>query len=60
MTGVTMIDDTLKEIRFVFNVGLLHSPYVGIYQQKNNYKYPIFIHTCREREKIREMEKIYM
>ena len=57
-----MIDDTLKEIRFVFNVGLLHSPYVGIYQKKNNYKYPIFKHTYThwEREKIREMEKIYM
>ena len=62
MTGVTMIDDTLKEIRFVFNVGLLHSPYVGIYQKKNNYKYTIFKHTYThwEREKIREMEKIYM
>ena len=29
-----MIDDTLKEIRFVFNVGLLHSPYVSIYQKR--------------------------
>ena len=60
MTGVTMIDDTLKEIRFVFNVGLLHSPYVGIYQKKNNYKYPIFKHTYThswERERIREMKK---
>ena len=57
-----MIDDTLKEIRFVFNVGLLHSPYVGIYQKKNNYKYPIFKHTYThsgERENKRD-EKIYM
>ena len=45
-----MIDDTLKEIRFVFNVGLLHSPYVGIYQKKR-------ATTSRERERIREMKK---
>ena len=53
-----MIDDTLKEIRFVFNVGLLHSPYVGIYQKKNNYKYPIFKHTYTQRERERERENV--
>lgn len=63
MTGVTMIDDTLKEIRFVFNVGLLHSPYVIIYIKKEQLQVSnlqTHIYTLREREKIREMEKIYM
>lgn len=58
-----MIDDTLKEIRFVFNVGLLHSPYVIIYIKKEQLQVSnlqTHIYTLREREKIREMEKIYM
>ena len=63
MTGVTTIDDTLKEIRFVFNVGLLHSPYVGIYQKKEQLQVSnlqTHIYTLLgERENKRD-EKIYM
>ena len=56
-----MIDDTLKEIRFVFNVGLLHSPYVGIYQKKEQLQVSnLQTHIYTLRERIREMKKIYM
>ena len=54
-----MIDDTLKEIRFVFNVGLLHSPYVGIYQKKRTTTSIQSSNAHRERENKRD-EKIYM
>ena len=49
-----MIDDTLKEIRFVFNVGLLHSPYVGIYQKRTTTSIQssnTHIHTERENKR---------
>ena len=50
-----MIDDTLKEIRFVFNVGLLHSPYVGIYQKRTTTSIQSSnTHIQRERERERE------
>ena len=53
-----MIDDTLKEIRFVFNVGLLHSPYVGIYHKKEQLQVSnLQTHIYTLRERIREMKK---
>ena len=58
-----MIDDTLKEIRFVFNVGLLHSPYVGIYQKRTTTSIQssnTYIHTKRERENKRDGKNIYV
>ena len=64
MTGVTMIDDTLKEIRFVFNVGLLHSPYVIIYIKKRTttsiQSSNTHIHTERERKNKRDGKNIYV
>ena len=49
-----MIDDTLKEIRFVFNVGLLHSPYVIIYIKKEQLQVSnLQTHIYRERGKQR-------